>query len=200
MRVKKKETVELVNGKNLLALASLESVEKKRASLLIQEVKTDISPRKKVILVQALPRLNHLEWILEKGTELNASAFWLFPSLNSEKKECSSEQLLRLRALTISAMKQCGRTDLPTIHLLPPLDRWEEVPKGTLLYGDTRKEAPYLKRESEEPIYFFVGPEKGFHPHELELLEKRFHAQGAKLHENTLRVETAPFVALALLS
>jgi 16S rRNA (uracil1498-N3)-methyltransferase len=201
MRQKAGAPVEIVNGRNLLATAYVEAIERNRAILSIRHVEEKISSRKKVILVQAIPRLSHLEWIVEKGTELNAEAFWLFPSLLSEKKEFSLAQEQRLAHLVIAAMKQCGRLDLPKMHYLPPLAEWETIPEGTLFFGDTREEAPLLKHETkQDPVFIFIGPEKGFHPKELLLLEERFRAKGVKLHDNILRVETAALVALATLS
>ena len=194
MRTQIGETVELVNGKECLAHAVVEKIEKKRAALHIRSVHKKSNSGKKAILAQALPRLQKLEFILEKGTELNAGAFWLFPGILSEKDSISPSQLDRLRAHIISAMKQCGRLDLPDLLLKPPLDQWEK-PEGTLLFGDTRETAKPLTK-TEGTVIIFIGPEKGFHPKEIEILENKFQATGVKLHDNILRVETAALVAL----
>jgi 16S rRNA (uracil1498-N3)-methyltransferase len=197
MRARVGEEVELVNGRNQLAVASLQSMAKKSAVLRIGKV-TNGKPSRPVIIAQAIPRFNRLETILEKGTELGATAFWLFPGMLSEKKEFSANQQERMRLIAISAMKQCGRLDLPAIEMMPPLSEWP-VPAGTFFYGDTRPDAPLFDpKEAVEPIVFFVGPEKGFEQRELSLLEKKFQATGVKLHDNILRTDTASLVALSL--
>lgn len=204
MRIKVGEEVELTNGKNQLALASVESLGKHRADLRILSVETS-APKAgpKIILAQAIPRLSHLEFILEKGTELGADAFWLFAAIRSEKEEFSPNQQKRMQLITIAAMKQCGRLDLPEIVLKPPLAQWQPLEHLVALYGDTRKEAPALNKAtllSSEEILFFVGPESGFDKKEIQILENKLRAQGVKLHNNILRVETAALAALVLLA
>lgn len=194
MRTEIGEKVEVVNGKNQLAIAELLSLRKTQASLLIQSVETQEKPQREVILAQAIPRLNRLDFIIEKGTELNATAFWLFPGEGSERKILSPQQENRLLQVTISSMKQCGRLDLPPLLLKPALSQWTK-PTGTLFFGDPESDISYAP--SPTPLIFFVGPEKGFTSTEVALL-KKWGAKGVRLHPNVLRVDTAAIAALAL--
>jgi 16S rRNA (uracil1498-N3)-methyltransferase len=196
MRAQVGDSLELVNGKGDLASARVEKIEKKSATLLITSLHHEERSQRKIILAQALPRASSLEWILEKGTELGADAFWLFPGMRSEKKSLAPTQFQRLLTHLISAMKQCGRLDLPELLLKPPLIEWS-APPGLLLFGDTRPTAhPLPPLKNEQSTLFFIGPEKGFDPKELHFLEETLHATGVKLHKNTLRVETAALTAL----
>src|SRR5258708_13297326 len=97
------------------------TLDKKQASLRIDSVLQDKESVKQIILAQGLPRMNHLEWIVEKGTELGVSAFWLFPGLLSEKVALSDNQHTRLQHLILAATNQCGRLTLPELVLNPPL-------------------------------------------------------------------------------
>jgi 16S rRNA (uracil1498-N3)-methyltransferase len=147
--------------------------------------------------------MNHLEWIIEKGTELNATEFWLFPGRLSEKGELSGNQQERLLHLALAAMKQCGRLDLPSIVLKPPLLQWGAI-EGTLFFGDTAQEAPFLwevphLKPAKPPVVFFVGPEKGFDKKEHAHLTEGMGARGVRVHRNILRTETAPLTALSIL-
>jgi 16S rRNA (uracil1498-N3)-methyltransferase len=193
MRIKIGEKVELVNGKNQLAQAELLSFHKAEATLLIQNVETRDKPKNEIILAQALPRLNRLDFIIEKGTELNATAFWLFPGAESERKELSPQQKNRLIQISISSMKQCGRLDLPPLLFKPALSQWDK-PSGHLYFGDPESSISYT---SQTPLIFFIGPEKGFSPSETALLQN-WGAQGVRLHPNVLRIDTAAIAALAL--
>ena len=121
-RARAGESIELVNGKNALAIATIQSISKQRATLKIVDVQNAPPPKTPVILVQAITKMNHLEWMIEKGVELNASAFWLFPGERSEKGSLSPNQQERLSHLAISAMKQCGRLDLPPIRTPSPIE------------------------------------------------------------------------------
>lgn len=203
MRARLGDQVELVNGQNQLAQASVSSLARHHADLTISDVYTEQRVKPTIILAQAIPRFNRLEYILEKATELNASQFWLFPGILSEKGEFSENQHKRISQLIIAAMKQCGRLDLPTVEFKPPLLKWQPV-EGRLLFGDTSPTAPFLSQLEPAPAasctLFFIGPEKGFDPKETAFLKTTLSATGVRLHQNILRVDTAPLVALSLLS
>ena len=68
MRKKEGDVVELVNGKNTLAIATISSISKHEASLIVtqsENKKTLLPPLK---LIQAIPKMRHLEFILQKVT------------------------------------------------------------------------------------------------------------------------------------
>jgi 16S rRNA (uracil1498-N3)-methyltransferase len=192
MRVHIGETIEIVNGQGELAEAELISLDKKSCELKILSHQTAPPPQQSLILAQALTR--SLDWIIEKGTELGTTEFWLFPGDRSEKKELSTAQLHRLETIVINALKQCGRLYLPKIVLKPPLQEWD-LPSGSLFFGDVSPEAPLLKGPFAKTVVFFIGPEKGFSPSETDFLLQNAHP--ISLHENILRAETAAIAALS---
>lgn len=196
MRRQPQDRIELVNGKGNLGIGKILALSKRSASIEIEEVQYQ-DPGKKIILAQGLCRQNSLEYIIEKGTELGASEFWLFPALQSEKKLLSDNQKERLKSLTISALKQCGRLYLPRIYEKPPLKKWESI-SGSLFFGDVRKNAPQLSSISPQEVIFFIGPEKGLTDLEVQFLENALKAKGVKLHENILRVDTAALASIYL--
>jgi len=197
MRTQPGDVVEIINGKSQLAHARLKNASKTSAELFIEKLVEQPHPKEGLILCIAMPKFNRLEWIIEKGTELGVIAFWLFDGDLSEKTSLSEQQHLRLNHLAISALKQCGRLDLPSIELKKPLAQWE-VPQGTLLFGDTLIDAQPIAASYPLPIYFFSGPEKGFGKKELDLLNK-WKAKGVSLNRNILRADTAPIAAAAIL-
>lgn len=202
-RAQQGDLIEIVNGRGQLAQGHLIELRKHEAKLHLVQVTETMNPKIPLILAQALTRMNHLEWIIEKGTELGAAAFWLFPGRLSEKDHLSHPQSARLSHLAISAMKQCGRLDLPSIELKAPLLKWQPM-QGTLLFGDVREQAPYLwelglKSPLLQPIVLFIGPEKGFDNLEAEFLHNILGAKAMRLHSNTLRAETASLAALSLI-
>lgn len=209
IRVKEGEIIELVNGRGQLAKATVESKGRHEAVVVVEDVESEEPPKKRVIIVQALPRLNRLEFILEKCTELGMDEIWLFPGDNSEKKRLSDSQIARVETILISAMKQCGRLFLPTIQLKPNLSSWKLDLGGCLLYGDIAPSAPWLidtwlekkevKNVEKQDCLFFIGPETGFSEKEHQFL-KEIGAVGVKLHRNILRTDTAPMVALSVIS
>ncbi|MFC2049336.1 RsmE family RNA methyltransferase [Chlamydiota bacterium] len=202
MRKKEGDAVELVNGQNALATAALIGSEKKGVRLRLLSIVEQEPPARALIICQALPRFNRLETIAEKGTELGMTALWLFPGELSEKKELSPTQLTRLKGITVAAMKQSGRLDLPSIHLHPPLKQWK--PRTSPAYfGDLNPEAPpflsALSKSMQDDILFFVGPEAGLTSAEEQQL-LRLQATGVRLHTNILRTDTASLTALSVIS
>lgn len=204
MRTRKGEMVELINGKGTLAQAVVQTLAKDHALVKIIDLFQEPSSPCRLILAQALPKPNRLDFILEKGTELGVDAFWLFPGQLSVKKEFFPHQLERAQSLTVAAMKQCGRLTLPTITTHPPLDQWP-ILKSTTFFGDLNPDAPSLESLWKQlspplfPIIFVIGPESGFNKQEIQHLTS-IGAQGAKLHPNILRTDTASLMALSLLS
>lgn len=191
MRVRVGEEIELVNGRGCLARGKVSSIDKHQAVVDILSLHSESLRELSYILAVPLMRPAKMELVLEKGTELGADAFWLYRAHHSEKEEISENQWERLRLISISAMKQCGRLDLPHLrHFL----RFEEIFEEPLPYffGDTRPGAQ--KISPQERGIFITGPERGFSEKELKILEER--ALGVTLHKNILRAETAPLVAL----
>jgi 16S rRNA (uracil1498-N3)-methyltransferase len=197
MRTRPRETIELVNGRGEIATALVEHIDKKKARLQILEHKKIPPPTQNLILAQGLPKFSSLEWIVEKGTEIGATEFWLFPGALSEKKTISPTQLHRLNALTISGLKQCGRLYLPKITIHPEIEKWGKI-SGSIFFGSLRR-SPRIEGPFSNPTVFFIGPEKGFSPKELVILEK-MGAKGISLCENILRSETAAIAALSQFS
>lgn len=201
MRARLNDPIEIVNGKGEWAQAELAGWDKKAAYLKIQEVCIYPPPSFSVILCQALPRMNRLDTIVEKGTELGMTEIWLFPGDNSEREALSDSQQKRLESIAIAAMKQCGRFDLPKIVYMPPLTEWKKENVSTsLFFGDTALEAPWLAHQwqKEQRVSFFIGPESGFSDSEVTLL-RQMGAKGVRIHTNILRTDTAALAALSLI-
>lgn len=192
MRKKEGSEIELVNGRGSLAVAQIQSLQKHCATLAILKSEEKIPALPPLTLVQALPKLSNLELILQKGTELGASTFYLYTSALSEKKELSENQKKRLQHILIGAMKQCGRLDLPEVKWgFPSL-------QGNVYFGTTKKEAPLLSTIGKLPATLIVGPEKGFTKEEVEFFGKK--GKGVSFGPYVLRAETAALAGLSILA
>lgn len=204
MRTRKGERVEVINGRGALAQAIVQDLSRDRAVLMLEDLFITPPSPCRLILAQALPKANRLDFILEKGTELGVDEFWLFPGDLSAKKDFFPSQLERAQAVLISAIKQCGRLTLPHLALKPTLKNWPSFP-ALAFFGDLEEDAPLFETAWKEkgpfslPVVFFTGPESGFSSEEVQLLRKG-QAAGVKLHSNVLRTETASLMALSLLS
>jgi len=202
MRVKLNEIVEIVNGTGVLASAQIINISKNHAELQIVDRQESSAPSWNLHLVQAITRMNRLDTILEKGTELGVTKFTLFPGEKSERNGITPSQMERLEWITISALKQSGRLYLPKLYTLSSLFELPLAPP--VFYGDLHSYAPKLMEvwkdvEPGNDITFLIGPESGFSEKEHNYL-KNSEALGVSLHPNILRSETAAIAACALIS
>jgi len=202
-RVLRKEVgdpLELVNGLGYLAQCRIDSIAKRSCSVLIEDIAHFSEPKTEIILAQAFTRPQKLDDIIEKGTEIGVSQFWLFPGKLSEKKALTENQMSRLNHITTSALKQSGRLWLPEIHLKAPLVKWTP-PDCPFYFGDVSPEAPKLPTllNPSSRVLFCVGPESGFDQGEIEQL-RLLGGCGVSLNANTLRTETAAIVAVGILA
>lgn len=194
------DQVEIINGCGILAMAKIIKIERRSASLLIQKVEKHPNKDKELILAQAIVRMNRLDTIIEKATELGVTSIWLFPAQESERELLLDSQIQRLQTVAISAIKQCGRLYLPQILLYFPILKWEKQ-EGFLFFGDVEIDAPPLWKEefSSQRNLFVTGPESGLTPEEVHHL-RLIGGKGVSLHKNILRTDTASIAALTLLS
>lgn len=198
MRGKLGDTAELVNGKGQLATAVVVECGKKNVRLRVQDLYEEPKDDVEIIIAQALPRSSRLDTIVEKGCELGMTQLWLFPGERSERKALSPQQEKRLLSVSVAAMKQCGRLYLPHFEILPPIRKWQRLEQAAY-FGDLSPDAPTLQSLwRNESSIVFIGPEAGFSDGEEELL-RQLGARGIKLHQNILRTDTAPLVALSLI-
>lgn len=202
VRARPGDIVEVVNGCGLLATLQLGTIDAKKAIAWgsVRSITESERPTHTIILAQAIPLLPRLETIIEKATELGADVIALFPGENSERASFTQQQWRRLRAISIAAMKQCGRLFLPDLLLWPPIAAWRQ-PEALAFFGDLDPHAPYLMEAWHPPkasVAFAVGPEAGFSAREEEHL-RSLSWQGVRLHSHILRTDTAPLAALALI-
>lgn len=194
MRKKIGDPIELVNGKNQLAQGVIQSMGKKNTLAQILAVETSPPPPRQLILAQPFLRPKNLDLVIEKGTELGATAFWLFPSDKSDKKSLTPTQVLRLKNLTIAAMKQCGRLDLPPIQLYPSINELVTKPSASCFVADPQSRVPYVPTKTDTIL--IVGPESGFSAREIYFLNS--FATAVCIHNNILRAETASLCFLSI--
>src|SRR5438132_1425209 len=91
MRLEVGDTVEVVNGQGELAKATISALETSTAILQIESVYRETQKGPEIVIAQAF--IHSLEWVIEKGTELGATKFWLFPGVLSDKKQAKDERL-----------------------------------------------------------------------------------------------------------
>lgn len=157
-----------------------------------------------VRLLLAVFKFDHLEWGMEKATELGVERISPVIARRSEKHlaQAAAKRVDRWRRIAREASQQSRRTDVPEVDDPLPLKQvLQTVDAPTkLLLAETEQEHSLRAALQAAPageIALAVGPEGGWAADEIDL----FHAAGwqhVTLGPRILRAETAAIAALAV--
>ena len=161
-----------------------------------------------VTLAAVMPANDRFDWLIEKATELGATAIEPLMSersvlrLNAERAD---RKRAHWQAIAVAAAEQCGRTRVPRIAPVRTLTTALAAPDGgqdrvTTLALSLAEARPLAERLAAAPqplraLRFYSGPEGGFSPAEEDAL-RRAGALPTTLGPRVLRAETAPLAAL----
>lgn len=194
MRARAGDIVEVADGKGNLSNASITEIGKKQVRLNIEEITTEPKPLYTLTLALGLQRAAHLEYALEKCTELGVTDFILFAANRSERKELTPNNIKRYESIIQAALKQSGRLYLPTITFAPTLQK-AITNQPCVVFGDLSEKSISLNSASlPQSVCVVIGPESGLSEKEDEILRKE-GAIGIRFHPNILRAETAAIIA-----
>ena len=154
-----------------------------------------------IVLYQGLPKGDKMELIIQKAVELGVSEMVKL----DEKK--AGKKLQRWQAIAESAAKQSKRTVIPTVK--QPVTYREALKIASELditlvpyenergMDATREIMGQLK--AGQTIGVVVGPEGGFAPEEIALVDENAAMHRISLGRRILRTETAGMATLAML-
>jgi 16S rRNA (uracil1498-N3)-methyltransferase len=153
-------------------------------------------------LVFAPIKRARLVWLVEKATELGASA--LVPVWTA-RTQSGRINLERLRAHAIEASEQSERLSVPELRVPEKLGAlltgWP-AERRLIVCDETGAGEPIstaVTRLSPGPMALLVGPEGGFDQSELDAIDKFSFVTRVRLGPRVLRAETAALAALAVL-
>ncbi len=160
-------------------------------------------PRVFITLLQAVPRGDRMDWIVQKATELGVGR--IVPALTSRSvaRPAAAGRPTRWRTIAEEAARQSGRADVPVIDAPLPLAEALVLPVAPdarrLMLFEGVRDCPLRGALTghERDVLLLVGPEGGFAPDEVTAARVAgFGPVG--LGARILRVETAALVALTL--
>jgi len=177
-------------------LARVAEAGKKRMTLIIERRTRKPETIPDVWLAFAPVKRAQTDWLVEKATELGAAQ--LLPVM-TQRTVAERVRLDRLKAITIEAAEQCGRTRLPGIgepQGLKDLLRQRE-PARRLYFADESGGEAAVSAFKEGSTLILVGPEGGFTDDERQLIRSADNSLAISLGPRILRAETAALAALA---
>ncbi|MBC7816283.1 MAG: 16S rRNA (uracil(1498)-N(3))-methyltransferase [Planctomycetaceae bacterium] len=199
LRAKVGDRVGLFNGQGGEAIAELVNHRKRAAELRILDVWTTPAESNELILATALPKGDRARWLVEKATELGVTRIIPMRTTRSVV-EPGEGKMDKLTQAAIAACKQCGRSRLPRLDPLTPLnDALREFsaarPTHLLLLADPRAKNSLGQLfasldDARNSVIAWIGPEGGFTTEE----HSAAIAAGAtpvRLGSHILRIETA---------
>jgi 16S rRNA (uracil1498-N3)-methyltransferase len=178
-----------------------------RASLVVFEAFPEPTETAvEIILLQALPEKERMEWIIQKATELGVSTIVPFKSeraISLEEREGKQKKAHRWQEIAIKAVRQSRRAKVPRVETYRTLREALAFCAGEglkiLLWekkGESLREV--LKEQTPGKIYAMIGPEGGFTREEVEFArEAGFRV--VKLGQRILRTETAAITLMGIL-
>lgn len=210
MRTAPGDKVIVCDGAGRECVAEVTELEQDRVRLRIVEERAPLGePALDVWIAQSLPKADKLETVIQKGTEIGATAFLPFVSERTvvqydAKKE--AKRLDRWRKIAKEAAEQAHRGKVPDVRepmtwsqLLTAAEQaglaliCYEKENTSLLRDALRDAAPLVGRG---PILVMIGPEGGFTEGEAEEAQRR-GCLPVGLGRRILRTETAGLVAAA---
>lgn len=202
LRLSPGSTIQLFDGTGVEIEARIEVVGKASVEVVLGARRQAPAPAADITLLQALPRGERMDFVVQKTTELGVSHIVPVLSEHGMVKPPAGRSR-RWQTIAQEAARQSGRADMPTIDAPLPLSvalaQWgrQEEARFVLFEGTRERSLRQALVHGPRRVVVLVGPEGGFTQAEVS------SAVGAgflavSLGPRILRSETAAIVAVAL--
>ena len=198
LRLKTGDELICFNGDGYSYLSTIMETGRRETIVSIESVLEFQTETIRIHLVQSL--IKRMDTLLQKTTELGVTDIWLMQSERSEVHVSDTrlqQKFRHWRAVMQSACEQSGRNRIPRLN--PPLRYAELLNQLPCSHGYILDPggAPFSPDAQPTDTVIMVGPEGGWTDVELQ----KAQASGLRtscLGTNTLRADTAPLTALAI--
>ena len=208
LRMKAGEQVRISDNSGSDYLCRIAEITSEQVELYIIERCSNTELPVRITLFQGLPKSDKMELIIQKAVELGVSEIVPVAMKNCvvklDEKKAKAKQS-RWQAIAESAAKQSKRSVIPAIGEVTAFSvaaaRAKEMEVRLVPYENERGMAhtrEVLKKIAKgSRVAVFIGPEGGFAPSEIELVQDNMEL--ISLGNRILRTETAGLAALAML-
>jgi 16S rRNA (uracil1498-N3)-methyltransferase len=205
LRVEVGQRYEISDNHNVY-LAEIEKARKEQVVFRTIEKLPVVEPPVRMILIAAIFKFDHFEWMIEKATELGVAEIVPVITTRTEKglDKAAPKRIERWRRIGVEASQQSRRARLPEIA---ETVKWSTALATSATYRyalDENERRPLAgvfptERHSQDTVALLVGPEGGWTDEE----RAAFTSAGwvpVSLGSSILRAETAALAALAVIS
>ncbi len=200
-RLRVGEDLRIVDGEGRARRGVVARIERAHAVVALGSAEPSRESALRLELWVAPPKPDRAAWLVEKATELGATALRFAGTERAARDERSfgAGQVLRLHRIALAAVEQCGRAVVPEVSGLHSLAQLlERGPGGATLAALDAAGEPSPPAVAGERAVVLVGPEGGWSDDERALFERR-QIPLWSLGERILRIETAAIAACARL-
>ncbi len=156
------------------------------------------SNEREIWLAFAPIKLNYLNLMIQKATELGVTKF--IPIL-TERTIVRKLNDKRLNKIIIEASEQSNRLKVPKLDRILKLDNFLKLNRNTnIIFGDLNTNNNKINFKSSDPLCILIGPEGDFTVKERENILKLKKLIPLKINKNILRSETAAISALSIIN
>ena len=161
----------------------------------------EVDPALPVHLLLAVFKFDHLEWGIEKATELGAARITPVLARRTEKHlaQAAAKRVERWRRIVREASQQSRRTDVPDVEDPLPLKAALEHVGAEETEEENTLAAALESASPGGSIALAIGPEGGWTADEMQMFRDSGW-QHVTLGPRILRAETAAIAALAITS
>ncbi len=209
MRLKKLDKIVAFDGSGREYVGFINEIKRGALSVEIVETRTPSGPQtSKITLIQALPKKEKMDYIIEKSTELGVYSIIpviterTIPKWDASKKTAHIE---RWRKIAKEASKQCGRVDVPSVdRILTFTESIKDAADYDLrliaaLTDETIRLKEALSGFRGGRIALTIGPEGDFTSREIREARQAGY-KPVNLGPRVLKSDTAGLAALAILN
>jgi len=156
------------------------------------------SDEKEIWLAFAPIKLNYLNLMIQKATELGVTRF--IPIL-TERTIVRKLNQKRIKKIIIEASEQSNRLKLPKLEEIIKLDNFlKNNQKTNIVFGDLNTNNNKLNIRNTKPLCILIGPEGDFTIKERDKILKLENIIPLKINKNILRSETAAISLVSIIS
>jgi len=153
---------------------------------------------KEIWLAFAPIKINYLNFIIQKATELGVSKF---TPILTERTVVRKINEKRINKIIIEASEQSNRLKVPKLEEMLKLDNFLKLNQKTnIIFGDLNTNNTKLHVKNTEPLCILIGPEGDFTEKEREKILKLKNIIPLKINENILRAETAAISMISIIA
>jgi len=202
LRLKNGRVVELFDGADRCATATLEIIDRRHCRLHVDSlIQQSRESSLYTHLGLSISKGDRFDWAIQKATELGVSRITPVIADRSEVRLDNklTEKLSHWRKICIAACEQCGRNTIPQLDEITDLQAFlDQTVADQKFVLHHRGKFGFDTTLKVGSAALLIGPEGGLSAQEIELACNQGFTE-LTLGQRVLRTETAPIVGLSLL-